>query len=433
MSWPKMLRASFAALPRPVIVIAIAVAALSLIAALFFSLRGGQAALFAGPVHAEQLDEVEQRLAEWDVPFTPLADNIMVNSRLRNALLLRLSLAGVPHSHIESSSEMLTRIGALTPQSIVDEQQRNGLAADLELALRGIDGVDDATVIIAPAKAAIYADEHARDATASVRLHLRAGARLPPNAVAGIRAFVAAGVPDLAPKNVTIVDDRGVALRDEIVDADPQELQPAIQSALDQTFGAGVSVVRLATSPEGGGSSLGLRRSMLVLVDQRHAPRLDEVSAVASAAGGFDFRHGDRLDVEAVHFGETTPHRKTIWLAFLGSALSIAPTVIASVALLIGLRIGIRPAVSILKTIVRSATIARTQRTTLSLAPAQVRGVLRGEPPHTAAAIISALPAATAAAVLDMYPAEERTAIIRRMSRAQSPLLPDVETLISHA
>jgi flagellar motor switch protein FliG len=62
-----------------------------------------------------------------------------------------------------------------------------------------------------------------------------------------------------------------------------------------------------------------------------------------------------------------------------------------------------------------------------------VRGALAGEPPHTAAAIISALPAATATAVLEMYPAEERAAIVRRMSRAATPAMPDHEAVLRRA
>jgi flagellar motor switch protein FliG len=65
--------------------------------------------------------------------------------------------------------------------------------------------------------------------------------------------------------------------------------------------------------------------------------------------------------------------------------------------------------------------------------PATVRGALRNEPPHTAAAVISALPAATAAAVLDLYPPEERAGIIRRMQRPRSPFIPDLEQVLADA
>ncbi|HEV2262541.1 MAG TPA: hypothetical protein VGR69_09680, partial [Candidatus Rubrimentiphilum sp.] len=61
---------------------------------------------------------------------------------------------------------------------------------------------------------------------------------------------------------------------------------------------------------------------------------------------------------------------------------------------------------------------------------AKVRGALLSEPPHAAAAIISALPASTAAAILDTYPSHEREAIIARMQRPVSPLLTDAEKWI---
>ena len=64
-------------------------------------------ALFAAPLHPEQLSEVEERLAGWNIPFTPTADNVVVDAGRRNDLLLRLSLAGVPHPHLSSTGEAL--------------------------------------------------------------------------------------------------------------------------------------------------------------------------------------------------------------------------------------------------------------------------------------------------------------------------------------
>src|SRR5947207_6454549 len=169
-------------------------------------------ALFSSSLHAEQLTEVEERLASWNVPFAPVSDNVLVEGKRRSTLLLRLSLAGVPHMHVESSNDVLSKIGALTPQAVIDAQTRDGLAGDIELGLRGIDGVQDAKIIVAPAKPAYFADDNARDASASVRLRLLPGAHLAADAVDGIRAFVAASVPGLDERHVTIVDDRGVAL-----------------------------------------------------------------------------------------------------------------------------------------------------------------------------------------------------------------------------
>src|SRR5579863_2504678 len=195
--------------------------------------------LFAAPLHPEQLSEAEDRLASWNVTFIPTADNVVVDAGRRNDLLLRLSLAGVPHPHLSSTGEALATIGVLTPQAVVEAQTRAGLAGDIEAGLRGIDGVDDARVIIAPAKASEFADESAHRASASVRLRLRAGAQLTREAIGGIRAFVAASVPELEPARVTILDDRGLALADAGAADDAARLQRSLQSALDAAFGEG--------------------------------------------------------------------------------------------------------------------------------------------------------------------------------------------------
>lgn len=196
--------------------------------------------LFAVPLHAEQLSEVEERLASWNVTFTPAADNVIVDAGRRNDVLLRLSMSGVPHPHVETSGETLSNVGVLTPQAVIDAQARAGLAGDIEAGLRGIDGLDDVRVIVAPAKTAEFADESTREASASVRVRMRSGSQLSRQAIAGIRAFVAAGVPGLTPSRVTILDDRGIALVDGGTGVDDAaDLQRSLQSALDAAFGEG--------------------------------------------------------------------------------------------------------------------------------------------------------------------------------------------------
>ena len=83
-----------------------------------------------------------------------------------------------------------------------------------------------------------------------------------------------------------------------------------------------------------------------------------------------------------------------------------------------------------LETLVQRVSIGKAARTVVGFAPAQVHGALANEPPHAAAAIISALPAATATAVLELYPAEERAAIVRRMARGVAPVVPDYEAVL---
>jgi flagellar M-ring protein FliF len=442
--------------------------------------------LFASPLHPEQLSEVEERLAGWNVPFTPTSDNVFVDTRRRNDVLLRLSLAGVPHAHVDGSTDVLSKLGALTPQAVIDEQTRDGLAGDIELALRGIDGVQDARVIIAPAKQGYFADETSRAATASVRLRLVPGARLSAEAVDGIRAFVAAGVPGLDARRVTIVDDRGVALGDGTNNDDGADLQRSLQTALDSVIGPGAAIVRVhvdydrrsITSKEvrraplsamaisattqneryaGGGkrydrteqqidrgsetheitSSLDpgriARISAAVFVDAARGIDIAQVRELAAASLGLEPQRGDTIDVAAIPFEHEPIAKKDGWWLAYGAIVPLLPTLVVAVAALVAMRWAAPPVTALVRSVSDRASIARTAKEVHGIPPANVRGALANEPPHAAAAIISALPAATAAAVLDMYPEHERAAIIRRMQRPTSPLLSDAESFIAHA
>ncbi len=365
--WNTLPRALRLAVGAAVLAMAIIAAAAAIVA------HPARTPLFAASLHPEQLAEVEERLAAWNVAFTPTAENVIVDARRRNDLLLRLSLAGVPHLHLVNSAEALESIGVLTPQAVIEAQTRAGLAGDIEAGLRSIDGVDDVRVIVAPAKAAEFADETMHDASASVRLQLRGGERLPREAIAGIRAFVAASVHELRPARVTILDDRGVALGDDTAGADEAaELQRSLQSALDSVFGDEATIVRVraeyevgqtsehdvrrapiavaairrlrrSESYDGGGKRYrrleegddrgsqtheslaqtpagALKRlSTAIFVDQSRALDVPKVRELAGATLGYDPRRGDTLAVEAVDFHRELPVRKDLWWLLYGA------------------------------------------------------------------------------------------------------------------
>ncbi len=445
-----------------------------------------RAALFATPLHPEQLSEVQERLAGWNVAFTPTADNVLVDVKHRNDVLLRLSMAGVPHAHVDDSQDLLGKLGALTPQAVIDAQTRDGLAGDIELALRGIDGVQDARVIIAPAKTGYFADDVSRDASASVRLRLVPGARLSADAISGVRSFVAAAVPGLDARNVTIVDDRGIALGEGSGDGDAADLQRSLQSALDAAIGAGASIVRvhidydrrsvtsrdvrrvpLAAAPisattqdehyDGAGKRYDrseqqvdrgsdthevsataqpgriARISAAVLVDAARGADVAQVKSLAQATLGIDAHRGDSVDVQAVSFAHAPVAKKDGWWLAYGAIVPLLPSLVLAGVVLVSLRVAAAPAAAVVRAMCDRAAISKTTQAVRGIPPAGVRGALLKEPPHAAAAIISALPAATAAAVLDMYPEHERAAIIKRMQRPASPLVSDAQDFIANA
>ncbi|HZV76898.1 MAG TPA: flagellar M-ring protein FliF C-terminal domain-containing protein [Candidatus Babeliales bacterium] len=459
-------------------------ACIAIAIAIFIAGHQSRVALFSAPLHPEQLTEVEESLAAWSVPFTPASENVLVDAGRRSDLLLRLSLAGIPHPHLSSTSEALQSIGVLTPQAVIEAQTRAGLAGDIEAGLRGVEGVDDARVIVAPAKPAEFADEAAHDASASVRLRLRSGMQLASEAVAGIRAFVAASVPELQPARVTILDDRGVALSDNAVTTDDAAgLQRSLESALDAAFGEGAALVRVRAEYDAAQSterqfrrqpaaaeaierigrsesydaagkryrhveeaedrgsetreivsqnpSGALKRiSAAVFVDQSRALDLAKVRELAEATLGYDARRGDALAIEAIDFHREPVVRKDFWWMLYGTLLALAPALILAIGLVACARFLVPPVAGLVQTLAQSAAVERAAKAADGFPPSRVRSMLEQEPPHAAAAIISALPAATATAVLELYPPHEREAIVHRMQRNNSSLIPNTQEIL---
>jgi flagellar biosynthesis/type III secretory pathway M-ring protein FliF/YscJ len=470
------------ALPRAIRTTIAVAAAVALVATIVLGAiaHPSRLPLFASALHPEQLAEVQERLASWNVPFTPTADNVIVDSGRRNDLLLRLSLSGIPHEHLETTGEALASIGMLTPQAVIEAQTRAGLAGDIEAGLRGIDGIDDARVIIAPAKPAEFGDETRNDASASVRIALRPGTRLSSAAVNGIRSFVSAAVTGLDPQRVTILDDRGVALGDAGDGEEAAQLQESLQSALDAAFGAGSAIVRVRAEyaadrvdrrdvrraplgaqaiahsartesyVDGGkryrhddveddrGSETretfvqtppgSIRRiSAGIFVDESRAVDLAKVRDLAAAVLAYDPRRGDTLCVQAVDFHHSPVARKDVWWLLYGTIVPLAPAVALAIGSVVALRLALPSLCDVGRSWLERAAMRDASRSVSDLAPAHVRRALIDEPPHAAAAIISALPTATAAAVLELYPQHEREAIVRRMQRPQNPLLGDLQ------
>jgi len=444
--------------------------------------RDTRVALFANPLKPDQLAETDAQLSAWNVAFAPSHDNVRVDAGQRSTLLARLALVGVPHAHVVSTSEALSSVGTLTPQAILDAQARAGLEGDLEKGLRGLGGIADARVIIAPARSGLFADESPTPASASVRLTAEPGATLTPSTLDAVRAFVTSGVAGLDAAHVTVVDDRGAYNGREQDDAWDRE--HALQSALDGAFGAGTTIVRVhiernaaateshdvkrspdrqdaisrrdlderfsgekksysrrATTEDRGSDvheerttlAVGAlaRVSIAVIVDARRSLDVEKIREVAAAAGGYDPRRGDTLSVEAVAFERpygAAPQPFAYALGVLGEAI---PGVAFAIMVVVVVRVAARPAFVFLSETVRRMRLERETPSSASSAE-EIFERLRGEPPHVVAAIVARLSAPLATVVLELYPLDERRAIVARLARKPTRLIAalDAETFV---
>ncbi|HEX3551038.1 MAG TPA: flagellar M-ring protein FliF C-terminal domain-containing protein [Candidatus Elarobacter sp.] len=452
-------------------------------AAGFVASRDSRVPLFSAALRPDQLAEVETRLAAWGVAYAPAADNVRVPRAKRPELLLRLALAGLPRAHLSGSGEALAHAGALTPQTVLEAQTRDALAADLALALRGVDGILDARIVIAPSASGVYADEPRRDATAAVRLTLAPGARPASRTVSAIKAFVAGGVPGLDADRVTVLDDAG-ALSGDDDGANETDVQAALQSALDGAFGAGATIVRVHREPLGerrdvhdvrraalegslarttsderyasgpkrysktsatedrgsatrdehrvAGPQTTARLTVAIFVDAARALDVAKIRALAAATAGVRADRGDVLTVEAVAFASGheaagDAPRVPAWLAV---ATGLLPQALTALALVVVVALAAKPFALVAARALEAASARGAAREAAAIPPERVREALRDEPPHVAAAIIASLPAPSAAAVLELYAGDERTAIVRRLPHANRTLLPTAAELL---
>jgi len=453
----------------------------------FLMLRHQTLTLYSRALLPDQLTEVESRLTAWAIPYVETNGQLSVEGVQRNDVLMRLAVAGVPHRHLSSTSEELANVGAMTPQSVLDAQAREGLASDLALGLRGIHGVYDASVIIAAADRGLFADESAQAAKASVRLTLEPGTSLSASTVNGVKTFVADGVPGLSAENVAVMDDRGVALgadgpgdagRDEVA------LQTSLQSALDATLGAGVTLVRVhietdaraihrrevrrapilgapvsnqssreqytnagksyakTRSQEDRGSDYveqtaqtspgqTKRLSVAVFVDKGKAAFIPVVQQLVAAAAGIDPHRHDSLTVAAIEFPHDLhapqPVSAPRSLADFTPALPGLLLTLGFAAIVV---IFVRPIVSLWTALNKhtSAPAAQPEALTGGLNLRELQALIRDEPPHTAAAVLSQLPSAVAAELLEQLDPVERREVVSRMSRTVTPIAHDVRS-----
>ena len=448
--------------PRRAPAIAAALVAAAAIAIILAgSKMSAQTSLFSVPLHVSQVVEVERALTIWNEPFVSDAGHtqIFVNSARRRDVLLRLTLAGLPHRYVPTTSDVLGEAqNAFMPQAVADDRRRAGIEGDLVAGLRRMSGVADATVVIAPAVDDPLLNSGRAQPSASVQLVMQSGNQLSATAVNGIKRFVAASYPGLTADRVVVVDGFGVAggaqAAPDKASSREMRLQSSIQSALDAVFGIGAAIVRVSVrsigeersaqttrvTPRGvveadtgkeRGSENGrrferererrryaydtvtetrashadavARVAVAVFLDARKI-RLDQpnlVSDLVRAAAGADLSSGDEVVVHALPFAPATApisssHPRLTLRAFVAAALMIACIAAFSVFLL-------RSHLTTRGAPDRSAATA-------------MHGALQRELPQTAAYILSSMPARMRDQVLREYPIDQRERILRYLN-----------------
>ncbi len=175
--------------------------------------RGPNYGLLYAGLEQKDAAAVTQALQASNTPYTlgPDGNSIMVSASDMAAIRLKLAAQGLPQGSATSTAAP----GGDSPFGMSDLAERTRyqqmLETDLGSTIAGLQSVRAARVHLAlPKPSAFIRDSH--EASASVLVTLYPGRQLDASQVAAIVHLVASSVPNLDPKQVSVVDQQGQLL-----------------------------------------------------------------------------------------------------------------------------------------------------------------------------------------------------------------------------
>ncbi|MGC9127881.1 MAG: flagellar basal-body MS-ring/collar protein FliF [Acidithiobacillus sp.] len=181
--------------------------------------------------------EVIAELQKLNVPFriTDGGSVIAVPANEVYATRMKLAAAGLPRGE-GVGFEVLDHEPMGTSEFVEHVNYQRALEGSLERTIASLSAVERAKVHLAIPKPSVFLSQEEKP-TASVLVRLYPGRELSAAQVAGIVHLVAASVPGLADKNVTVVDQQGNLLSAQSGnDLGLQPSQLAYQRAVDQAY-----------------------------------------------------------------------------------------------------------------------------------------------------------------------------------------------------
>ncbi|MCA9780306.1 MAG: hypothetical protein KC800_26455, partial [Candidatus Eremiobacteraeota bacterium] len=138
-----------------------------------------------------------------------LVEGIMLHPKDRIPAQVKLAEINLPRQPVLTHDKVEGGMGKTAAEQKAIRQQL--LEGDITLALRQMDGVNDAMVKLAIPDKTYFQDDN-KAVTARVFLSLRQGHEPSREQISGMLSLVAASVPELETKNVKIIDSKGMDL-----------------------------------------------------------------------------------------------------------------------------------------------------------------------------------------------------------------------------
>jgi flagellar M-ring protein FliF len=167
---------------------------------------------------ASSASEITTRLEQQNVPYklSPDGTTIRVPKSQATQLKIDLTAEGLPESGIVGY-EILDSSSFGISERIQDVNIQRALEGELSKTLVSLDAVQNASVRLSIPEPTLFSDSE-KPTTAAVILKLSRSSGLAQKKIEGLTFFIAAAVPGLEPRNVTILDTEGNALTKPFMD-----------------------------------------------------------------------------------------------------------------------------------------------------------------------------------------------------------------------
>lgn len=218
------------------VLVALAAVVAVLIAAIFMGGNSSYKVLYTN-LSDRDGGQVIAELQKLNVPYQISDGGAVISVPANNVYATRMKLAadGLPKG-AGVGFALLDHEPMGTSDFVEHVNYQRALEGSLERTIASLSSVQDAKVHLAMPKPSVFLSEQEKP-TASVMLDLYPGRELSAAQVAGIVHLVAASVPGLQDKNVTVVDQHGHLLSSQAnADTGLQPSQLAYQRAVDQQY-----------------------------------------------------------------------------------------------------------------------------------------------------------------------------------------------------
>jgi len=155
---------------------------------------------------------------------------ILVPNSQADDVRLSIASAGLPQTGVVGY-EVFDKTSFSTTDFNNQVNLQRALEGELDRTIARLDGVQSATVHLVMPQQALFQTQQ-QPTTAGVQLQLKPGVSLTPTQTKAITKLVSSSVQGLKPQDVTIVDQNGAVLTDQI--ADPNGAQATQQQTQDQ-------------------------------------------------------------------------------------------------------------------------------------------------------------------------------------------------------